>query len=52
MKKLTEQQMSQIIKEGSIGKLSQSEKNQVFQYAFGKDYMESTDKGSKKTINL
>ena len=50
MTKLTEQQMSQIIKEGSISKLSQSEKNQVFQFAFGRDYMESTDKGSKKTV--
>lgn len=48
MTKLAKQQMIQVIKEGTINKLSKEEKNQVLQFAFGSTYMESSDKGSKK----
>ena len=46
--KLTENQMIAIIKENRISKCTKAEKEQVMAFAFGEDYMESDDKGSKK----
>jgi len=46
---LSEQQMIEIIKNNQINTCSEKEKEQVMIFAFGKDYMESNDKGSKKT---
>lgn len=46
--KLTEKQMIAIIKDNRISKCSKVEKQQVMAFAFGEDYMESDDKGSKK----
>ena len=46
---LTEQQMIEIIKNKQINDCSEEEKKQVMIFAFGKDYMESNDKSSKKT---
>ena len=47
--KLTEKQMIAIIKNGRISECTKAEKKQVMAFAFGEDYMESDDKGSKKT---
>ena len=46
---LSEQQMIEIIKNKQINACSEKEKKQVMIFAFGKDYMESNDKGSEKT---
>lgn len=45
---LTENQMIAIIKDNGISKCTKAEKEQVMAFAFGEDYMESDDKGSKK----
>ena len=46
--KLTENQMIAIIKDNRISKCTKAEKEQVMAFAFGEDYIESDDKGSKK----
>lgn len=46
--KLTEKQMIAILKDNRISKCTKAEKEQIMAFAFGKDYMESDDKGSKK----
>tara|TARA_R110002020_G_scaffold281_3_gene1548 strand:+ start:32 stop:193 length:162 start_codon:yes stop_codon:yes gene_type:complete len=46
---LSEQQMIEIIKNKQINTCSEKEKEQVMIFAFGKDYMKSSDKGSEKT---
>mgnify|MGYP003132291426 CR=1 FL=1 len=43
--KLTENQMIKIIKNNRISKCTKAEKEQVMAFAFGKDFMESDDKG-------
>tara|TARA_R100001015_G_C4614724_1_gene170622 strand:- start:1379 stop:1537 length:159 start_codon:yes stop_codon:yes gene_type:complete len=48
--KLTEKQMLKIQAEGSIGKCTEEEKKQIFNFFFGEEFMESDDKGSKKLI--
>lgn len=45
---LTKKEMMEIIKKGEISKLSQKDKKQLFEFAFGKNYMKSSDKGKKK----
>ena len=45
---LTKKEMMEIIKKGEISKLSQKDKKQLFEFAFGKSYMKSSDKGKKK----
>ena len=46
--KLTKKQMIAILEEGRINKVSQEEKEQVLVFAFGKKFIKSNDKGSKK----
>ena len=48
MKDLTETQIKNIIKKGLISKCTDYEKKQVFDFAFGKRFMKSKDKGAKK----
>ena len=48
--KLSANQMIAIMKEGRINQCTKEEKAQVFAFAFGEDYMQSEDKGSKKII--
>ena len=45
---LTEKQIINILKNKLINKCSPKEKEQVFNFAFGEDFMKSNDKGSKK----
>jgi hypothetical protein len=47
--KLTKKQMIAIIKDNRIRECSEAEKEQVMSFAFGDDFMESDDKGTKKT---
>ena len=50
MKKLlTENEMIAIIKAGTISQQTHLHKRQIFQFAFGDDFMDSEDKGDKKT---
>ena len=51
MKTLTETQMNEIMDNGTIGQLSEYERNQVFIYAFGEEYMSSKNKGKKVIYN-
>jgi hypothetical protein len=46
--KLSEERMIEIIKKKQINQCSKQEREQVMNFAFGKDYMKSKDKGSKK----
>ena len=48
---LTEEQMIEIIKNKQINECSEEEKEQIMIFAFGYDFMESNDKGSKKIYN-
>ncbi len=48
MAQLTEERMKSIIKNRLIDECTEDEKRQVFNFAFGKDYMKSKDKGAKK----
>lgn len=49
MKKLTETEMIDIIKNKKIDNCTEDEKNQVFTFAFGAKYIKSKDKGTIKT---
>ena len=46
--KLTEKQMIAIIKEKRISNCTKEEKDQVMAFAFGEDFIESDNKGSKR----
>jgi hypothetical protein len=48
MENLTQTQIENIIKNGLISKCTDYEKKQVFDFAFGKRFMKSKDKGAKK----
>ena len=50
--KLTEKQMIAIIKEKRITNCTKEEKEQVMNFAFGEDYMDSNDKGARKTVEV
>ncbi len=45
---LTEKEILHILENKLIGECSKEEKAQVFNYAFGEEFMESDDKGSLK----
>ena len=47
--KLTEKQIIDILENKTIDKCTKSEKEQVFNFAFGSEFMNSNDKGKKKT---
>ena len=49
--KLTEKQILNILKNKLINKCTKEEKKQVFNFAFGEEYMESNDKGKLKNYN-
>ena len=46
--KLTDKQIINIIDNKLIDNCTEEEKEQVMNFAFGKEYMESSDKGSRK----
>tara|TARA_R100000988_G_scaffold102454_2_gene78100 strand:- start:562 stop:720 length:159 start_codon:yes stop_codon:yes gene_type:complete len=46
--KLTEKQMIAILKNNLIETCSKAERTQIFNFAFGKEFMESEDKGRVK----
>ena len=48
--KLTEKQIIDIIKNNQISKCTKDQKKQVMNFAFGDEYMNSNEKGSKKQI--
>jgi hypothetical protein len=48
--KLNEKQIIDILKNNKISQCSTHEKKQVFAYAFGEDYMASSNKGKKQLI--
>ena len=50
--KLTEKQMTNIIDNKLIDEWREDEKEQVLNFAFGKEYMESLDKLSRKRRDL
>ena len=47
MKTLSKTQMNQNMDNGTIDDCSENEKKQIFEFAFGKGYMSSKNKGSK-----
>ena len=47
--KLTEKQIIDILENKTMDKCTKSEKEQVFNFAFGSEFMKSSDKGKKKT---
>ena len=49
MKGLTKRQMQEIMTKGTISKRTKAEQEQIFEYAFGKEFMASEDKGALKT---
>lgn len=51
MKKLTNLQIEDIIKNKKINNCTEQEKKQVFAYAFGDKFMASNDKGTIKQYN-
>ena len=48
MSTLTEEQMIDIIKNKKISRCSSTEREQVMVFAFGAEYMSSSDKGKRK----
>jgi hypothetical protein len=50
LNKLTENEMITIIENKAISKCTESEKHQVMLFAFGADYINSDDKGTKQVI--
>jgi hypothetical protein len=51
-KKLSEKEMTEIMQKGTINNYSAAERKQVFEFAFGKEYMESDDKGKLKKYRV
>jgi hypothetical protein len=49
--KLTQRQMIFILKNNLIDTCDEEEKRQVFNFAFGEEFMESEDKGGLKEYN-
>ena len=49
--RLTQRQMIFILKNNLIDTCDEEEKRQVFNFAFGKEFMESKDKGELKEYN-
>ena len=49
--KLTENEMITIIKNKTISKCTESERQQIMLFAFGEDYISSNNKGTKQLIN-
>lgn len=49
MEKLTDKEMDEIMDNGTVDDYSEEQKKQIFDYAFGSEFMESDDKGSSKT---
>lgn len=47
-KKLTEAEMVKIYKNGTIEQRTREEQDQIMEFMFGKDFIESDDKGSLK----
>jgi hypothetical protein len=45
---MTKKQIIHILENKLISKCTPKEKEQVFNFAFGEDFMQSNDKGSKK----
>lgn len=45
---LTEKQMINIIKKNLINSCNEHEKRQVYEFAFGEEFIESDNKGSKQ----
>ena len=50
--KLTQRQMIFILKNNLIDTCNEEEKRQVFNFAFGEEFMESEDKGRLKTYDV
>ena len=48
---LSEKEIINILENKLINKCNKSEKKQVMSYAFGEEFMQSDDKGAKKTYN-
>ena len=47
-KKMTQKQIINILKNNLIDTCNEEEKRQVFNFAFGEEFMKSKDKGGKK----
>ena len=47
-KKMTQKQIINILKKNLIDTCNEEEKRQVFNFAFGEEFMKSKDKGAKK----
>lgn len=47
-KKMTQKQIINILKNNLIDTCNEEEKRQVFNFAFGEEFMKSKDKGAKK----
>lgn len=45
---MTEEKMKEIIREGKILECNFEERKQIFNFAFGSEYMNSDDKGTLK----
>ena len=48
---LTEEQMIEILKNKKINQCSKEERDQVMDFAFGSDFMESDSKGEKQIVS-
>ena len=48
-KKMTQKQIINILKNNLIDTCNEEEKRQVFNFAFGEEFMKSKDKGAIKT---
>tara|TARA_R100000773_G_C4185835_1_gene93668 strand:+ start:280 stop:477 length:198 start_codon:yes stop_codon:yes gene_type:complete len=47
-KQMTEKEMIEIMRNGTITKCNKSQVKQIMNFAFGNEFMESKDKGKKK----
>ena len=45
---LSEKQIIEILDKGTISQQAEGDKKQVMEFAFGKEFMESDDKGERK----
>ena len=48
---LSKKQMIEIMEKGTISQQTEEDKKQVMEFAFGKEFMESDDKGERKVYN-
>ena len=51
-KKMTQKQIINILKNNLIDTCNEEEKRQVFNFAFGEEFMESEDKGTLKKYEV